>query len=200
MSKITAQIIEQTKAYVFDILDKDLSKACVFHSWDHTMDVYNNSMIIGTESDFSIDDLNALAMSALFHDIGYVETYGGHEEVSVLMAKDYLAGLEIDPIYIERVVEAIEATKVPQSPKNLISKALCDADLMHLAKPDYFERMELLREEWKLTGRADLSETDFHQQSIVFFNFHTFHTKYGRKVLAVKKEAILNQIKAVLNV
>jgi len=94
------------------------------------------------------------------------------------------------------ILRAIPATRVPQSPKDMVSKVLCDADLMHLSYPDYFSRMEPLRLEWKLTGKSDLTEAQFHRKSIEFFNMHTYHTSYGRKVLAEKKRLNLERIKA----
>ena len=117
MRKITAHIVEQVKTYVSDILDHDLSEACVFHTWDHTLDVYNNSLIIGKECGFSDDEIRLLAVSALFHDVGYTRMYDGHEEASVLIARGFLSAMDIDNYYIEQLEKAILATKVPQLPE-----------------------------------------------------------------------------------
>lgn len=199
MSKITQRIVAQAKTYVLSILDKELSKDYVFHNGDHFLDVYKNSLIIGNEIGLSLDELNCLGICAIFHDVGYVKEYEGHEQESVKIAKKFLSSYGVDNEYIDQVERAILATHVPQTPKDIISGALCDADLMNLTYPDYFDRITTMQLEWKLTGRSDLKEMEFHQQSVVFFNIHEYHTEYGREVLALEKQKNLVRIKKVLN-
>lgn len=198
MSKITPQILDQAKTFVLDVLDRELPEACVFHSPEHTIDVHKNALIIGNEIGLSVDELYCLGLSALFHDIGYVKAYEGHEQESINMAKEFLSGYDIDDEHLKQVERAILATHVPQQPKDIISEALCDADLMHLTYPDYFDRIITMRMEWKLTGRADLTELEFHKQSIIFFNKHSYHTEYGRKVLSLRKQFNLKRIEAII--
>jgi len=146
----------------------------------------------------SPDELNCLAVAAIFHDVGYVKQYDDHEKVSAEMVREFLLRLNVDEEIISQVERAILATKVPQYPKDLISMALCDADLMHLIHRNYFERIDKMRLEWKLSGRSDLSEKEFHQQSIEFFGKHHYHTKYGMEILTSRKNHNLDRIKARL--
>jgi len=102
--------------------------------------------------------------------------------------------MRVDEKEVAAVRTAILATKVPQRPQDKISEVLCDADLMHLTSEDYFEQMEKLRMEWKLTGRNDLNEYQFHLNSINFFKDHHYHSEYGRTVLAPQKESVRQKI------
>ncbi len=104
----------------------------------------------------------------------------------------------IDHESIDQIERAIAATKVPQSPTDVISKVLCDADLMHLSFDDYQDRMELLRREWELCGRSILSEKEFLEQSVKFFETHHYHTSYGLEVLTPKKMHNLEGIKSLI--
>ena len=140
-------------------------------------------------------DLNILSLCALFHDIGYVERYTGHEKASVLMAADYLNDKQIDSQLIKTISKAILATKVPQEPYDIYSRILCDADLMHLTYLNYFEQMELMRKEWILTGIRVLDEKEFHMNSVQFFHSHSYHTSYGKAILEPKKKSNLERIK-----
>jgi len=194
MNRITPEIVQKAKTYVLDLIDRELPVEYVFHSKDHTLDVYHNSQIIGKEEGLSPDDQNSLAVSALFHDAGYVKSYENHELLSADLAREFLVSLDVDSGLIEQVVRAILATEVPQTPKDIISKSLCDADLMHLTYDEYFRRIEPMRMEWKLTGRQTLSEEEFHRQSVKFFKAHHYHTEFGRKVLAPKKQLNLERI------
>ena len=194
MTKLNAYIVEKAKAFVLKILSDELPEECVFHSPEHTLDVYNYALVVGRESGFSENELNCLGVSALFHDIGYTVSHDEHEIISVAKATEFLSSMDVNKDDIEQVKRAILATKVPQKPEDRVSEALCDADLLHLALNDYFERMEKLRLEWKLSGRLDLTEQEFHENSIKFFGQHHYHTKYGRQILAPKKDITLSRI------
>ena len=198
MSSISTYLLEKARAYVMNLFDMNLPEENVFHSKEHTIDVLHNSQIIGTGLGLSGKDLNCLAVSAIFHDAGYINLYDNHESASVEIAKKFLSAENVGNSIIDQVIRAIMATKVPQKPSDLISMALCDADLMYLAGENYFELMDLLRLEWKLTGRSDLSEKEFHNVSVDFFNHHEYHTSYGKEVLTPRKthnlELIINRI------
>jgi HD superfamily phosphodiesterase len=196
VNKINSDIVDEALSFVMSFLNEKLSPEFVFHSKDHTRDVLRKSMIIANESGFTEEERNILAISAIFHDTGYINNHKDHEKLSAEIAGEFLKSKEIEPSIINQIQGAIAATEVPQHPKDKISKALCDADLMHLSGEDYFEQMELLRKEWKLTGRDDLSQEEFHEQSVMFFNNHHYHTEYGKKVLTPLKHRNLGKIQA----
>ena len=41
----------------------------------------------------------------------------------------------------------IIATTMPQRPKNLVEKVVCDADLIHIGTKEFFRKNDLLKEE-----------------------------------------------------
>lgn len=198
MSGLNKEILEKAKSYVLQRLENELPSACIFHSPDHTLEVVENALLIGRAMNFTQSELYCLEMAALFHDTGYISGYAGHELRSVQMAVEFLEAELVDHEIIDQVARAIEATEVPQNPLDPISGALCDADLFHLALPDYFEKMELLRVEWKLSGRADYSVEEFHLQSISFFATHQYHTSYSKTQLQPKKDWNKRRILALL--
>ena len=194
MSKINRNLIDEAKHYVSNILDAELPEICVFHTKQHTFDVLKNVELIGEFGNLNDDDLNILRVSALFHDIGYVKLYAGHEQESASMAANFLDSNRIEKSSIKLITSAILATKVPQQPKTQYSKILCDADLMHLTYASYFENMELMRLEWELTGIATFTEKEFHNNSVQFFNSHFYRSGYGKLYLESKKRKNLELI------
>ena len=195
MRKIDSGLVREAEAYVKKLLEERLPEAYLFHSWAHTFNVANSSVIIGRFSGLNENDINKVQISALFHDAGYVSSGETHETDSALIAGEFLQANRVAGPDIEMVISAILATRVPQQPTNAISEVLCDADLMHLCGDDYFEQMELLRLEWQRTGRYDLTEYQFHMNSINFFNAHQYHSSYGKTVMTVKKAANLLKIR-----
>lgn len=192
---ITNRLVEDVKKYVFDLFDKKLSHDLLFHSRKHTIDVLRNSEIIGKYSKLNESDLNILRICALFHDLGYINIYEGHEAESARYAAEFLKSKNTDESTIRIIAKSILATKIPQDPKSTIAEMLCDADLMHLTNNDYFNIIDLMRREWANIGKANLNEKEFHLQSIDFFYSHHYFSEYGRKVLEPKKEKTLQKIK-----
>ena len=196
IGKINRETVNKVHHFVSEILDHQLPKDYIFHSKEHTLDVLKNVELIGNYIKLKEDEMNILRVCALFHDVGYIRTYKGHEMESAIIAKKFLQNENIDENHISQVISAIKATKVPQNPKDKLSKILCDADLMHLTYNNYFDQVEMMRMEWQFMGIANLTINEFHINSVKFFNSHHYHSEYGRKVLQQKKEKNLKRIKA----
>ncbi len=189
MKKIDDKMVVEAKIYVLNLLDKNLPENCLYHDQRHTLDVLKNVDIIGKYVQLGEEDLNLLRICALFHDIGFIESYDEHEVKSTIYATDFLKSKNVDDSIIKQVVDAILATKVPQNPKDKISEILCDADLMYLSsKAEYFDYAELLRLEWLKTERRRFNKEEFYLYSLDFFATHQYHTSYGKRVLNPRKE------------
>ncbi len=189
MNYISDNLVKEAHEYVFDLFARKLNDNLIYHSPDHTKEVLKNAEEISEYLKLGINDLNLLRISALFHDVGFIDIYDGHEEKSVEYVKDFLSGYNIDDEVIQRITRVIIATKVPQHPLDLISKILCDADLMNMSnETDYLNDVELLRKEWINSGKEKYSKKAFYKVSLDFFKTHEFHTEYGQKILKPMKE------------
>lgn len=188
MINIDSEKINAVKTFVSNLLNNQLSKNCIYHTIKHTLDVLQNVVTIGTYCNLNEPDLNIVRLSALFHDTGYIKGIKGHEAESIKIARDYLQQHNLSDKEILKITDAIQATIVPQDPKDKYGEILCDADLMHLTYDNYFENMELLRKEWELMGMAKMTDYEFHLNSLQFFFSHNYHSEYGKKILTPKKE------------
>ncbi len=183
MGQINRNIVVAAHKFVENQIENRLSEDCVFHSKNHTNDVLKNVQIIGDYCKLNEDEMNIVQVCAIFHDVGYVIDYANHEYESAKIASEFLITRNIDTENVNLICNTILATKIPQNPKNILERILCDADLMHLTYEDYFTNIELMRQEWANVGKADLSEFDFHKSSLKFFKFHHYHTEYGKNIL-----------------
>ncbi|MEZ5082493.1 MAG: DUF5706 domain-containing protein [Bacteroidales bacterium] len=195
MNKIDVGILDEAENFVSDFLAKNLSDNFRFHTIYHTKYVVENAELIGKECQISEDEMNVLKLSAWFHDTGYAVDPTDHEKESVKIALKFLVTKDIDSSIISQVERCILATKIPQQPKDLLSQIICDADLKHLTEDNYFEEIDKMRVEWTNLLGEKIGKRKFHKNSVKFFNGHEYHTDYGKKVLAPKKEKILNLIK-----
>lgn len=188
MTKLTIQLTQEAEVFVRDLIENNAPQEILFHDFGHTANVVKYAEIIGNETNLSNDEMILLKLSALFHDTGYIYSTEKHEEESVKIATDYLHEKGIEENDIDQIAGCILATKLPQSPRTLLEKVLCDADFMHFSEDDYSEQSEMLRIEINNFEKGKLSKKLFDIESLKIFNKHSYHTEYGQTILQPKKE------------
>lgn len=190
MKKIDANMLREAEQFVTKLLGDKLSENVCFHDIDHARYVVDAAELIGRNSGLSEDDLNLVKLCAWFHDAGYAIDPEDHEEESARVAAEFLLSKGVSEELISIVRKNILATRVPQHPTDLVSKVLCDADLMHLGEEDYFDHIDPMRIEWRNLSGAKISKRKFHKISLKFFHKHKYHTDYAKKELQPKKDKI----------
>ena len=145
-------IINKAHQYVQKIFSEHAPPENVYHNLNHTTEVVSAVKDIAVADGVGDDDLELLIIAAWFHDSGYVEVCKGHEEVSIKYVKEFLNLIKYPEDKIIKIVSLIEATRMPQSPKNHIEEILCDADLHHLGTKSFEEKGDLFRLEIEKRG------------------------------------------------
>ncbi len=188
MKKIDVNLVKEAGNYVTKLLDDNLSDSIEFHTVDHAKCVSDNSEFIGKNCGLTDDEINIVKLCAWFHDTGYIIKPEGHEEESAKIATEFLTSKGIDKSVITQVQNCILSTRMPQQPDDLISKVLCDADLMNLSENNYFEKIDKMRKEWINLSENNISKRKFHSTSVKFFQQHKYHTDFAKKELQPKKD------------
>lgn len=170
-----------------------------FHNLDHTKEVVAAVNDIGKHCDLTNEEFEAAITAAWLHDIGYREGSENHEENSVKAASGLFAKLNTPIGKISMINSAILSTRIPQHPRSMVDKVLCDADLYHLATEECDEKGRLLRSEWTHTKKKDMNDKDWLQHNVEFMEGHHYHTPYGQTVLEEGKRKNIKRIKKVLD-
>jgi len=199
-SQTGSPVLDQTKKFVIDLITNKLPDQYVYHNLQHTMDVVAAVQEIANQSNLENDQVEVVMTAAYLHDIGYITNKVKHEDHSITLSREFLTQLGAEKKYIEEVVGCIEATKIPQSPKNLAQQVLCDADLHHLGSEHYFEKAELLRTEFSILENDIITESEWLDMSTVFIDNHRYFTDYGKSTLGPRKAKNLKKIKKRLKV
>jgi len=188
------EIIKKTEDFIFNLFREKLSSKLVYHNFSHTAETVGYARKIAKKSGLGDDELEIVTLASWFHDAGYIELYKSHEDKSIEIAKAFLSENNYPEDKIEKVIGCIEATRIPQSPKNEIEQVLCDADLIHLGLEDFFEYSDLLKSEWETNGIVNANDAQWYKTSVELLSSHKYFTAYARKKL--EPQQTLNLLKA----
>jgi uncharacterized protein len=179
-------------------LETGLSPALTYHNVAHTLDVLRYVVEIGEQEGIdNLDDLLLLRVSALYHDIGFLTNYVGHEETSCSIATQELTEIGFAANEIEVICGMIRATKVPQQPKTRLEEIICDADLDYLGRDDFFEIGEGLYKEF-LAQKIVSNEREWNLLQVKFLESHHYFTDTSKRLRQDAKQKNLEKVKATL--
>jgi predicted metal-dependent HD superfamily phosphohydrolase len=94
-----------------------------------------------------------------------------------------LTAHNVSDLVIQRVKSCILATKMPQSPRNLLESILCDADLFHLGTQDFEGRNKLMLQEYEYSNGTKIDKSTWRNHTIQLMDQHSYHTEYAQKKL-----------------
>jgi predicted metal-dependent HD superfamily phosphohydrolase len=165
------------KSNILAMLDNGLDMRLTYHNRRHTEDVlFNAERIACCEGITNARELLLLKIAALFHDTGFIDSYKDHEERSCEIFRYYISDEHLPVHEFNTVISLIMATKAPQTPKSLLERILCDADLDYLGREDFFSISEQLRQEFIIYGIVE-NEKDWQRRQIRFLDAHRYFTR-----------------------
>lgn len=181
-STVSADIVSATADYVAGLFRDHSDHQLSFHNYLHTSEVVQAAREIGMGEGLSDDDLEIVTVAAWLHDVGYFQSYRGHEEKSAEVARSFLAGQGYGEERIAKVVACIMSTRYPQRPRNLPEQVLCDADMAHLGGDDAAEKADRLRRERLDCCGERYDDREWCADNLRFMRSQRFHTAYARNV------------------
>ncbi len=193
-----SDIVEKARSFATKILEEELPEDVSYHSLEHTTFVVEAATEIGQHSDLAEEDMEILQIAAWFHDLGYRQSVQNHEDISTQMVLEFLGAQGYDDHKAAKVAGCIMSTKIPQSPKTKIEEVLCDADLLHLADSNYFEKSGLLQHEISQLKGVEIEDAEWMKMNKKFIKEHTFFTDYARERYRTAKQKNLKQVKKKL--
>lgn len=182
---------------ILDKLEKELPDYLYYHNVKHTVDVVTEVELIGWAEGVSDDDILILKTAALFHDAGHTVAYDEHEYHGSMLARDILPGYGYKEAQIEKICEVIMATRMPPSPKNLLEKIICDADLDYLGRSDMIPVSNTLYKELKEQDKiGTLSE--WNRLQVKFITGHQYFTSTAQSLREVNKQKQIERIRELI--
>jgi uncharacterized protein len=190
--------LERARQYALQRLERELSPALTYHSISHTRDdVAPAAERLAALEGIQGEDLVLLLTGAYFHDIGFVERRLDHERVSQRIARHALPGFGYNSAQLAIVDSLIEATRLPQSPHNLLEEILVDADLDVLGRTDFLASSQALRAELAVF-EAPVTDKEWYTIQVDFLTSHHYFTSAARKLRDAQQAQNIETMKELL--
>ncbi len=186
------------KLYILARLRTELPAQLLYHGLHHTLDVLQAAKALCDSEGVRGHSRVLVKTAALFHDAGFVHNkHAGHEYEGCLMARAALPGFGYSNDDIETICGMIMATKIPQSPTNLLEEIICDADLDYLGRDDFFTIGTSLFQELSAYNLLH-GEQSWNRLQVNFLNAHHFHTRTNKTLREPVKRQYLEELKSLV--
>ena len=178
--------------YIRRLLRDELSEGLRFHIADHTLHptsgVVASANRIAISENISEHDRELLITAAYFHDSGYIRKYNKNEPIGAEMAGRILKLFGYKPNEIVKVQKMILSTDLECEPKTHLEKILCDADLDHFGREDFFKLDGKLREELHTEGIDVSDEAKWYKDTLELIITHQYYTESQKKLRGKGKQ------------
>jgi len=191
---------EHAKQYALRRLERELPPKLIYHSLSHTRDEVASAVeYLAAQEHVNGSAVVLVRTAALYHDIGFVEStvmgaYGhNHEAIGARIAAQVLPRFGYSPAQIQRIIGMIMATKIPQSPRDVLEQIVADADLDLLGREDFWIRNQNLRDEIAAFG-VSTDDDVWYQGQLQFLRAHRYFTQAARALRGPRKQRHIEQL------
>lgn len=184
------RIVNESQVFVREIYHNRFPQWRTFHNFHHTTGVIEACKAMTEYYKINADHSAALLIAAWFHDVGYCSTSSGHEVESSNIAAAFLNSFGVHERYVDLIGNLIQATAHGNHAETLLEEIICDADLHHLALPDYDRWAALLKIEIETDRDVTITEEQWLNENIQFLKNHNYYTGYAKEYW--EKQKLLN--------
>jgi uncharacterized protein len=167
---------EGARDYAIRRLENELSPDLTYHCLKHTIEeVVPAADRLAREEKIGADERLLLLLGAYYHDLGFIYQRQDHESISIQLAEQALTMFGYTNKQIAIIRGIIKATRIPQSPSNLLEMIIADADLDYLGQAYFWERSSDLRSELANFGEEFINE-EWYAYQLKFIQSHHYFT------------------------
>lgn len=191
--QLTQELYLKLRDEWIDYLEKTY-ESYPFHSVEHTKMMLGVIEYMMEDEKVPIEERVILRTAVLFHDIEFRIGRKGHEKASADFAVKTLQKLSLHPTVIHKIKNLILATEFPRSPKNLLEKIICDADIITTGTKNHY-RWTLADFEEKYLENPAMNLLEYLEGYVIFLNSNDFYTKWAQRNLTKQKKKNIEIVK-----
>ena len=190
--------LKMVDQYIRSLFRDELPGGIKYHDSNHTLHpskgVVANANRIAIAENISEHDRELLIAAAYFHDTGYIREYDKNEPIAARMAGRILKLIGYKPNEIDKIQKMILSTDLAREPKTHTEKILCDADLDHLGREDFFKLDAKLREGRRIRGLDVSDNAKWYKGTLQIIITHQYYTESQKKMREKKKQENIKRL------
>lgn len=185
---------QKAKKYINGRLRKELPRHLSYHSVAHVKDVYQAAERLAAAEGVKGEELLLLLTAVLYHDCGFIVQSNEHEQIGCDIARESLPQFGYTPEQVERICGMIMATRIPQTPQNLLEEIIADADLDYLGRDDFWSIGDKLFTELRMYGIIGTDE-EWNALQLKFLEQHNYFTRTAIDTRRKKKDEYVAELR-----
>jgi predicted metal-dependent HD superfamily phosphohydrolase len=189
------KIVDQ---YIRELFRDELPDGIKYHDSNHTLHPIKGVVAVANRiaisEKISEHDRELLIAAAYFHDTGYIREYDKNEPIAARMAGRILKLIGYKPNEVKKIQNMILSTDLEHEPKTQIEKILCDADLDHLGREDFFELDARIREGRRARGIDVSDNAKWYKGTLEMVKAHQYYTESQKKLREKKKQENIKRL------
>jgi len=189
------KIVDQ---YIRALFKDELPDGIKYHDANHTLHptkgVVAAANRIAISENISEHDRELLITAAYFHDTGYIREFDKNEPIAARMAGRILKLISYKPNEIEKIQKMILSTDLEREPKTHVEKILCDADLDHFGREDFFKLDGKLREGRRARGIDVSDDIKWYKGTLEIIKKHQYYTESHKKLRGKDKQENIRRL------
>lgn len=178
-------------------LEQGLPSGLWYHNLPHTLDVFHEALLFGSIDKLSARELELLGIAAAYHDTGFLDSKFNNEDsgaVRAVAAMKQFGGYSEEEIALVggmiRDTKVIsDATGARQIANSKLAGYLCDADLSNLGRTDFFDKLELVRQE------VGIEKAGFLKSTLQLIGGHDWYSPAARSLREQQKRQNVRLLK-----
>jgi len=184
--------------YIRDLFRDELPDGIKYHDANHTL--HPTKGVVAAANGIAISekiselDRELLITAAYFHDTGYIREYDKNEPIAARMVGRILKLIGYKSNEIEKIQKMILATDLAVEPKTHVEKILCDADLDHFGREDFFKLDAKLREGRRLRGIDVSDDAKWYRGTLSIITNHQYYTQSQQKLREKDKQKNIKRL------
>ena len=187
-------LLLDVETYAVNFITRNVPKDYAFHDLQHTISVVEAVQKIGEEIKLGEEALEILQIAAWFHDMGYDQGREGHEERGCKYVANFLDPFNYPTDKLGKIQNCIRATHLNHIPETELEKIICDADLSHLGRRNYWDRCGRIRQELATTRDTVMTDEEWVSFELGFMQAHFFNTLVAQNLYGERKNKHIQKL------
>lgn len=187
-------LLIDVETFAVNFITRNVPKDYAFHDLQHTISVVEAVQKIGAETNLEEEAMEILQIAAWFHDMGYDQGKEGHEERGCEYVANFLTPLNYSIEKLKKIQNCIRATHLNYIPETELEKIICDADLSHLGRRNYWDRCGKIRQELATTRDTIMTDEEWVSFELGFMQAHFFNTPVAQKLYGERKNKHIQKL------